>query len=164
MKANNQPVNTPFIQKPLISVVLILFAFAILGCEDNRRTVQDGYHLLEVGDQTIRAELAVTPAQRQKGLMHRRTLAVDTGMLFIFTAPKQQSFWMKNTYIALDIAYIDTEGVIREIHPLFPHSIDSVPSRTDDIQYALEVNRDWFKNNGVSVGDRINLEGLPDPL
>ena len=65
---------------------------------------------------------------------------------------------MRNTTLPLDIGYFSEDGILREVYPLFPRDETRVVSRRDDIAYALEMNRGWFKNNGVRAGDSLNLE------
>ena len=99
-------------------------------------------------------ELAKDDHSRQVGLMHRRHLAENAGMLFCFASEQHRSFWMKDTYVPLDIAFVSSKGKILEIHPLYPLSTRSVKS-ANRCKYALEVNRGWFESNGVRVGSYI---------
>ena len=85
-----------------------------------------------------------------------------TGMLFVFETPQARGFWMKNTYIPLDIAYMTSDGVIREIYPMYPLNENSVRSVRADISIALEMNQGWFAENGVELGDALMLEPVID--
>ena len=106
----------------------------------------------------VRVEVADDPFKRTKGLMYRKALGEDRGMLFVFSREQPLSFWMKNTLIPLSVAYIDSEGRITDIldmRPLddkAPHYVSSEP-----VQYALEVNQGFFKEQGVKVGDHAEL-------
>ena len=113
---------------------------------------------LFIGGKELRTELALTGEQVQTGMMFRTNMAPDDGMLFVFGQPHQASFWMKNTHVPLSAAYIDPLGVIREIHDLQPTNEISVVAGFNDVQYVLEVNRDWFKSNNIVVGTRIATE------
>ena len=93
------------------------------------------------------------------GLMNRDTLDSDRGMLFVFPEPKQASFWMHNTSIPLDLAFLDANGVILEIIPLVPFEEKRVQSQSSKVSYALEVTRDWFASRGLKAG--IKVKGLP---
>jgi uncharacterized membrane protein (UPF0127 family) len=115
---------------------------------------------LEIGSQVVRAEIAASPATRSIGLMHRRSLGEDEGMLFVFEGPRRLSFWMRNTYVALDIGYFDSAGVLREIHELEPLDERPVISNNDDLLYALEVKRGWFERHAVVPGDSLSLPSL----
>jgi hypothetical protein len=92
--------------------------------------------------------------------MHRTALAENRGMLFVFRREEQLSFWMKDTLIPLSIAFIDSEGRIVDIQNMKPLD-DDPPSyvSAEPARYALEVNRGFFEERGVEVGDRAELPG-----
>jgi uncharacterized membrane protein (UPF0127 family) len=113
---------------------------------------------LWLGAHEISAELAATPKQHEMGMMFRTKMEDMEGMLFIFPRAEQRAFWMKNTTVPLDVAYVAPDGVIREIHPLHPLNENPVPSQSADIQYVLEMNQGWFSNRNVSVGMEIRTE------
>jgi uncharacterized protein len=120
----------------------------------NENTPPVNTRLITVGSDTLTVEIARTPEQRAMGLMFRDSLAEDRGMIFVFEQPQIMNFWMKNTYIPLDIAYIDRNGEIMEIYQLQPRSETTIRS-TSYCLYALEVNRDWFKMHDIEEGDRV---------
>ena len=91
------------------------------------------------------------------GLMFRESLDTNSGMLFIFDESAQQSFHMTETRIPLDIAFITEEGIIESIKELEPFEESPVASE-GEVLYALEVNRGWFAENNVEVGDEIQIE------
>ena len=99
-------------------------------------------------------EIADNYSKRKKGLMYRDNIDKDFGMLFIWDKEEIQCMWMKNTSIPLSIAFIKEEGVISDIYNLYPFSTLSVCS-TDEVKYALEVNRGWFKENEITRGDTL---------
>ncbi|MBI5500920.1 MAG: DUF192 domain-containing protein [Deltaproteobacteria bacterium] len=118
---------------------------------------------VEAAPVRVRVELAVTDAQRQFGLMCRRHLDADAGMLFVFPPPaRHQSFWMRNTLIPLDMIFIDAErtvlGVVEETVPLSETS-RSVPG---DSLYVLEVNGGFALEHGIGKGARVEIIG-PGP-
>ena len=113
---------------------------------------------LEIGDQRLIVEIALRPEEQMTGLMNRDTLDPDRGMLFVFPAPKQASFWMHNTSIPLDLAFLDADGVILEIIPLVPFEEKRVQSQSSKVSYALEVARDWFASRGLKAG--LKVKGL----
>lgn len=118
---------------------------------------------LRIGEHTIRAELANTPETRRKGLMFRNRLAESSGMVFVFPREQRISMWMKNTPIALSVAFIDGEGRILNIEDMQPLSEQSHSSAGPAI-YALEMNQGWFGKRGIGPDDRvIGLEHLPAP-
>ncbi len=112
---------------------------------------------LKVGMHSIRAQLAITPLQRQIGLMHRREMPTHEGMLFVFDEPSQQCFWMRNTLIPLSIAFLADDGTVVNIADMKPQSDDSHCSARP-VRYALEMNQGWFAKRGVKSGTRISGE------
>lgn len=118
----------------------------------------DGRVALTINDKQIRVEYADSPEERQLGLMYRRQLCEDCGMLFKFDYPRIASIWMKNTFIPLDLAYIDANGKIIDIKGLQAHDLTSVKSSSLAL-YALEMNQGWFAKQDIQVGDRV--EQLP---
>ena len=106
----------------------------------------------------LQLEVPQTDGEFKLGLMFRESLEQDRGMLFIFEDTDYHTFHMKNTFIPLDIAFINEEGIIESIKELDP--LNPIPVCPDgEIRYAIEVNRGWFAENGVIVGDAILEEG-----
>ena len=105
-------------------------------------------------DLPLKIEIPQTPGEFKTGLMFRESLDMDSGMLFVFDRVAQQSFHMSHTTIPLDIAFIDEEGCIESIKELTPLRREPVYSNAP-VLYALEVNRGWFTENEVKVGDQI---------
>lgn len=119
---------------------------------------------LKLGEKTIQARLALHDEERQKGLMHVESMPADEGMLFLFKEASSQGFWMMNTLIPLDIGYFTSDGVLREIHRMYPKNLESVRSKRNDIQYALEMNQGWYRENGIHPGTLLNLSDLAKAL
>ena len=111
---------------------------------------------LTVGGHEVLVEVADEPEERQRGLMYRESLPEDEGMLFVYDRERPLSFWMKNTVIPLDIAFLDASGRIVDIQSMEPYNEASITSRAPAI-YALEMNRGWFEAHGVEVGDRVEF-------
>jgi uncharacterized membrane protein (UPF0127 family) len=110
---------------------------------------------LFVGAVEMEAEQALTDRQIKTGMMFRKTMGKNEGMIFVFERPKRQGFWMKNCLVPMSAAYIDPQGRINEIIKLEPHNTNSVMSRSFQIQYVLEAPRGWFKENGLGPGVTI---------
>ncbi len=107
----------------------------------------------------LNVEIADTPEKRMRGLMFRRYLPQNSGMLFIFSSEDYRNFWMKNTYIPLSIAYIGSDRIINEIYQMKPLDISvTYPSKLP-ARYSLEVNRGWFGKNNISAGGIIKFNG-----
>lgn len=127
------------------------------------KTVQD-FFPIKIGARTVKMQIAALPAEQQQGLMFRKTMGSDEGMIFVFTSPQQMGFWMRNTTLPLDIGYIDPTGELKEIYPMYPLDERSVSSRSHNIQFCLEMNQGWFKANGVKPGDKLDLKALAEAL
>ncbi|MBY4897287.1 DUF192 domain-containing protein [Cupriavidus sp. AU9028] len=113
---------------------------------------------LSAGLYAIRAEVAADPASRQQGLMYRKSMAANSGMLFVFEQKAGHCFWMKNTELPLSIAFLADDGTIVNIEDMKPQSEDNVCPKAA-VRYALEMNRGWFAQKGIGAGARIG--GLP---
>ena len=104
----------------------------------------------------IRVELARSIREMSKGYMGREHIPEGTGMLFMFKRDEKLSFWMKNTPTPLSIAFINSNGEIREIRNMTPFSRESVNS-SEPVRYALEVPQGWFERNNIGTGCIIKL-------
>ncbi len=108
---------------------------------------------LDVAGHTLLVEVAADSESRRQGLMNRKSLKDECGMLFVFEEEQKASFWMKNTSLPLSIAFIAADGTIRQIEDLEPYSLAPVVSARS-VLYALEVNRGWFARKGIEAGDK----------
>ncbi|MFC1670454.1 DUF192 domain-containing protein [Spirochaetota bacterium] len=108
---------------------------------------------------TLYVETAATVRKRNIGLMYRKNLDINHGMLFIFEDESKLSFWMKNTFIPLSIAYISNEGIINEILHMKPLDTSITYESVKPAKYALEVNKGWFHNNQITKGCKIIFNG-----
>jgi len=135
------------------ALLALLLAFWTSGCSAGDEAK------LKIGDHKLTVEVADAPGEQVMGLMNRDSLPADRGMIFVFEEPKKAFFWMKNTSIPLDVAFLDSEGVILEILPLVPFEETRVASKSDQVAYAIETNRDWFASRGLKPG--VKVQGLP---
>lgn len=118
---------------------------------------------LRIGGHSLRAEVASTPEERQTGLMNRRHLGEDQGMIFVFERRGLWGMWMKNTYIPLSVAFIGEDGRIINIEDMEPHTEDS-HNAAAPARYALEVNKGWFSKRNIKAGAKVDgLKQLPHP-
>jgi uncharacterized membrane protein (UPF0127 family) len=118
---------------------------------------------LEIKGHKLTAEVAATDGARMTGLMHRRMMPENRGMLFVFPYAAPQSFWMMNTYIPLSIAFVDEHGAIINVTDMQPLTTDSHPS-AKPAKYALEMNQGWFAKRGIKAGAKIEgLKNAPPP-
>jgi len=156
--------------------VLVAFAIVLVdplaGCgkkqsasaqETTYKSVSD-YFSIKVGDRTVQMQLAVLPMEMQHGLMGRRDLGPDQGMIFIYQQPERMNFYMRNTPTPLDIGYFTGDGRLHEVYPMYPFDEKTISSRSEAIQFALEMNQGWYKTNDVKPGAQLDLKALAAAL
>ncbi len=136
--------------------LLGLAALLLLGGAACQREFKSGLSQVEltVGGHKLLAEVANGPEARTTGLMFRRTMAQNRGMLFVFPKAEPLSFWMKNTYLPLSVAFLNAQGIVLNIEDMEPQTEISHASR-GPAMFALEMNRGWFAASGVKPGDRV---------
>ena len=135
----------------IVIVILCMLTISCGGSGMERTTVR-------IGEVELQVEVARTRDERTRGLMFREDMGRFDGMLFVFQEDQHLSFWMKNTLIPLSIAYISSDGTIREIYDMKPESLESVPS-VRSVRYALEVRQGFFGEHDIVPGDRVEFPG-----
>ena len=116
---------------------------------------------LRIKKHEIRAEIANTEQDRLRGLMFRDKLARNNGMIFLYPRAEASAMWMKNTRIALSVAFIDADGRILNIAEMEPFSEEAHAS-SGAASYALEMSSGWFRKQGIKAGDVVEgLKNLP---
>ncbi len=110
---------------------------------------------LSIGMYRIDTQLAVTPQQRQVGLMFRNEMPQAEGMLFIFEQPEKQCFWMKNTVLPLTAAFVADDGRIVNLADMKPQTEESHCS-DEPVRYVLEMNQGWFAKKNFKKGTKIS--------
>lgn len=137
----------------LIWVALVPMAssqlFAQQGPQLNleRIKISAGMHL-------ITAQVALTPEQRQIGLMLRKEMPLQEGMVFVFEQPSQQCFWMKNTPLPLSAAFVADDGRIVNLVDMKAQTLDAHCSQ-EPVRYVLEMNQGWFAKKGIKAGNKL---------
>jgi uncharacterized membrane protein (UPF0127 family) len=140
---------------------IVLFAVSTLGvfasCEAQPKVTirtQTGQSLV------FQVEVADTPSKRSFGLQYRKELAAERGMIFLFPSEEQQSFWMKNTPIPLDMIFINSgRKIVGIVEQTTPFSLDSrsVPAPS---QFVLEINGGMARRHGIRPGDVVEFDGF----
>jgi len=128
----------------------LLLLLVLTGCTSKQWTN------ITVGEHTVKVELAADTKTRSRGLMYRKSLDADRGMLFIYPDEQLRAFWMKNTSLPLSIAYANGAGTIVHIADMTPFSIERVESKLP-ATYALEMNKGWFDKHDITPGDTFGL-------
>ena len=150
------------LQKKIVCLTLagwLALALDLAACRGDPRVVITTHG---GKDAIFEVEVADTPSKREMGLMYRRELADDHGMLFIFPEESVLTFWMKNTPISLDMIFIGADlrivGIVRDAVP-FTLSPRAVDARS---RYVLEINGGLAKRRGIEAGDKLRFEGVPE--
>ena len=137
-----------FVQKSFKYIFLLFLSLSVIS--EEKISIESLFSKIEV----------VSNSQERKlGLMYRENLPYDNAMFFIWEYKKRQCMWMRNTYIPLNVAYLDGSGKILEIYDMVPLSDESVCSKKR-VRYALEVNLNWFEDNNILVGDVLDISNL----
>lgn len=133
-----------------------LLLVLVVGCDQSPRPQTLAKCELMVGAVKTRVEVARTGVERRTGMMHRRRIGPDEGMLFVFPGEEVLTFYMKNTHVPLSIAFIRSDGTIDRIAGMAPQSLAACASRRP-CRYALEMPQGWFSKHGVWEGDRVAI-------
>ena len=149
--------------KPLVLFVLLS---SLISCEgsvgDSSAGVDQGPRpprgmaWVIFGTDTVQAEVADTPSARQQGLMSRESLDPGDGMLFVFEEEQPHAFYMRNTLLPLDIAWLDSSQVIVDIQQMEPQTED-LHTPTRPALFALEVPQGWYAQEGIQIGNRAQI-------
>lgn len=143
---------------PVLTAVLVVMASPACVPLTGGNTGGEGLPMasIAIGDDVFTVEVAATAAAQRQGLMGRTELAEDAGMLFVFDHPIVPSFWMLNTLIPLDIAFIREDGTIASVDTMQPQTLDShVPP--EPVLYALEVPAGQLEARGIGPGDAVAI-------
>jgi uncharacterized membrane protein (UPF0127 family) len=146
--------------------VLAFLVFALGGALEPCRAAGGGVEFsaatVDIAGRAVKVQLAATPQAQQRGLMYRKSLPEDEGMLFLYDFPKIRCMWMKNTLVPLTAAFLDSRGRILGFADMDPLTTQSHCSGAP-VMYVLEMNRGWFARHGVREGDSLDLSGIAPP-
>ena len=125
--------------------------------EEISRAVAGDRASVSVDGHSVDCDLALTDAQRMYGMMGRKSMGANEGMFFVFPQPEQQSFWMRDTHVPLDVIFADASGQILNVEEGVPHSEEKMLS--DGLaKFVLEVPLGWCRNRGIGPGSRLQLK------
>jgi hypothetical protein len=146
----------------LLLGALVLCLLLSLGCGSSKQSKAPGGRgdliPLRIGGEELLVEVVETPERMRAGLMFRRNLPENQGMLFVYREPTRITLWMKNTYIPLSAAFLDEEGrIINIARRMEPHDETTRHAAAAPAMFALEVNAGWFERHGIGPGDRLEL-------
>jgi len=140
-----------------LSTYLLSLMFLFTGAAWSQETpqLQLPRVTLSAGMHLIQAQVAATPQERAVGLMFRKEMPVNEGMLFAFEQASEQCFWMKNTLIPLTAAFVADDGTIVNLADMQPQSLDSHCS-SKPVRFVLEMNKGWFDRRGLKAGSKLS--------
>lgn len=139
-----------------LCTIFLLFASAQSLAQMPRLELTAGFYRIE-------AEVAADQANRMQGLMQRRSMPANQGMLFVFTQVDRHCMWMRNTYLPLSVAFLDEQGRILNIEDMQPQT-ETNHCAASPARFALEMNLGWFSGKGLKPGQRIGgIEKSPRP-
>lgn len=152
----------------LSASVLLGLTFTGCGADKTAHTTEgkplSTYFPIKLGNQVVQLQVAAVPAEMEMGLMYRRDLKPDQGMIFIYQRPDRMNFYMRNTPTPLDIGYFSADGVLREKYAMYPYDEKTISSRSDRIQFSVEMNQGWYDQNGVKPGAQLDVKAVEEAL
>lgn len=140
----------------MFKLFVLSFSILISSCSYQSDICNQSSVAASFMEKKVTLEVACSDVQRGKGLMNRQWLSENDGMVFVFPNEDYLSFWMKNTFIPLSIAFVDKDMIIVDIREMKPLNLDPVISNKKAIM-AVEMNSKWFSNNNIKIGDKLKI-------
>ena len=141
----------PVLRRAAVALAIATVALPLAACSDEGKLVLHS----STGDYSFNVDVVDTPESRAKGLMFVQELADDAGMLFDFKEERPVSFWMRNTFIPLDMIFVGADGVVKNIHVnARPHDVTGIPSE-GPVQFVLEIPGGRSVELGIEAGDQV---------
>lgn len=157
----------------MFRIALIALTLAFSSCDQPaklsaNKVIQeagiDTLFTIQQGSKVTYLKIAGTDLEKSRGLMGIEKLPTDTGMIFIYEADQVMRFWMKDTPLDLDIAFVQADGVIAEIRTMNAEDLTAVSSQSSHIRFSIEMSAGWYAASQVKAGDTINLAQLKEAL
>ncbi len=147
---------------------LLLLSLAIIGCDNQTKPPAgsvgelgiDALVNVRMGMVVTKLRIAATELEKARGLMGTKSLPEAEGMAFMYDAEQQMRFWMKDTPLDLDIAFVNREGRILEIKTMTAGDTDTTASSSREVRFTVEMSAGWFSRFGVKVGDKVSIDDL----
>jgi uncharacterized membrane protein (UPF0127 family) len=157
----NMPDGRRFPIRLLFALVIIVFLTIPCGLVEARdpsaAPKAPSFKKITVSKTTLRVEVADTLEKQERGLMFRQSMPENEGMLFVYREPQELAFWMRNTFIPLDIAFVGADGLILNIHQAGPLDESILYRSAGAAKYVIETNQGWFSRNGIGPGDKVSF-------
>jgi uncharacterized membrane protein (UPF0127 family) len=151
----------------MIRSLFLAIGLALVACDSQRTDVVPAAELgietrfpVRMGLVLTQLRLAATDLEKARGLMGVTKLAEAEGMVFLYDAESQMRFWMKDTPLDLDIAFVSRDGTVLEVKTMTAGDTETTASTTDQVRFAVEMRAGWFRDFGVKPGEKINIDDL----
>ncbi len=151
--------------------LFLLLALTLVACDGRKSETVPSAELgvesrlpVRMGVVLTHLRIAATDLEKARGLMGTQKLPEAEGMAFMYDNDTQMRFWMKDTPLDLDIAFVDKTGVILEIKTMLAGDTDTTVSSSDRVRFTVEMSAGWFAHFGVKVGDKVELEDMRHAL
>lgn len=141
----------------LIAACLIPLQGLAIAADPSTSTKPPSFKKIIVGKTPLRVEVADTLEKQERGLMFRQSMPENEGMLFVYKEPQEMSFWMRNTFLPLDIVFVGADGIILNIHQARPLDESVLYPSAGSAKYVIETNQGWFSRHGIRPGDRVTF-------
>jgi len=151
----------------MIRLLFLSLALALVACDSRQPastpTVELGIETrfpVRMGVVLGRLQVAATDLEKARGLMGVTQLTDEEGMAFMYDAEMRMSFWMKDTPLDLDIAFIARDGTVLEVRTMTAGDTETTASTSDQVRFAIEMRAGWFRDFGVKPGDKVNVDDM----
>jgi uncharacterized membrane protein (UPF0127 family) len=155
----------------MIRSLFLSLAILLVACDGGRTSPAPSVELgietrfpVRMGFVLSQLRIAATDLEKARGLMGVTKLSDDEGMAFMYDAESQMRFWMKDTPLDLDIAFVARDGTILEVRTMTAGDTETTASATDQVRFAVEMRAGWFGHFGVKPGDKVNVEDMRKAL
>jgi uncharacterized membrane protein (UPF0127 family) len=151
----------------MFRMLFLVVALAFVACDSQRPAPPPAAELafdtrfpVRMGQVLGRLRIAATDLEKARGLMGVTQLNDAEGMAFMYDAETRMSFWMKDTPLDLDIAFVGRDGTVLEVKTMTARETETTASSSDQVRFAIEMRAGWFRDFGVKPGDTVNVEDL----
>lgn len=155
----------------MIRSLFLCLALVLVACDGGRTAPAPAVELgietrfpVRMGLVLAQLRIAATDLEKARGLMGVTKLSDEEGMAFMYDAEAQMRFWMKDTPLDLDIAFVARDGTVLEVRTMTAGDTETTASATDQVRFAIEMRAGWFGHFGVKPGDKVNVEDLRKAL
>jgi len=155
----------------MIRSLFLSLALALVACDSHQAPSTPVAELgietrfpVRMGQVLGQLRIAATDLEKARGLMGTTKLSDEEGMAFMYDAEARMSFWMKDTPLDLDIAFVSRDGTVLEVRTMTAGDTDTTSSTTDQVRFAIEMRAGWFGHFGVKPGDKVNIDDMRSAL